>query len=304
MLNDAHERVSRWLEMACLGFVALGVLLPVAYASPLFAVYRAAIVAVSGDASRIDGPTARLVVGITGGSIAGKWLAHWAVVRFGVRARYAWAYRATLAGLVSWFVVDSVSSLVAGAWANVVMVNLVPLLVVGPLAWRLRVTCARADSPRDASHRGTARFAVGTAVAGIVAGGLIAFALETPLFAPWWSGLADAHFHGAVVPTSVRALVRFFAGPIGGSTVGMSVLLALNARHAIAAGQVWAPRWSLLAVFAWAVTDSAYSALAGAVFNVFMVNLPYVAIASVPLVWAMVRDASRVRGQRSGIRLP
>lgn len=290
----AHRRTARWLETACLFFVALGLVLPVAYESPLFAQYRGAIAAVIRDPSLVDGPTARLAVGITGGSIAGKWLAHWAIVRFAVRARRRWALHATVAGLLGWFTVDSLSSLLAGAWANVVMVNLLPLLVVLPLAWRLRSGCDAPPLERDLAQTWPSRVALATSIIGVGAGLVIAFGMTTPLFDAWWAGLGDAHFAGRAPSESARTLVRFFAGPIGGSTVGQFVLFAFIARYATRAGEAWAPRWALLALLVWAVTDSTWSLVAGAPFNVLLVDVPCVALAAPPLVWSIAMRTSPI----------
>jgi hypothetical protein len=288
--DPSHLRTTRWLEGVCLSFVGLGVCLPIAYASAPFALYRSAIADAIGDASLVDGPTARLAVGIIGGSIAGKWLAHWAVVRFGVRERQRWALRATVFGLLAWFVVDSLSSLIAGAWANVVMVNLLPLVLVLPLVARLRRSCGEAAPPSDPQQAGPARLSFATALVGIASGLAIAFAMGTPLFARWWDALGDAQFGGQAPSEGARAIVRFFAGPIGGSTAGHFVLLAFVARHAIRAGERWAPRWSLLSILAWAVTDSAWSVSAGGIFNVLLVNVPCAVLLTPPLVWSIAKS--------------
>jgi hypothetical protein len=150
--------------------------------------------------------------------------------------------------LLAWFVVDSVSSLLAGAWANVVLVNWLPLALVGPLLWRLRRTCDLPPPASDPVQSWPAGLALASAVIGIGSGLAIAFALNTPLFSLWWDGLGTAHFGGEAPGSSARALVGFFAGPIGGSTVGLFVLLAFVARDAIRAGEGWAPRWSLFAM--------------------------------------------------------
>lgn len=287
-----HERTSRWLEWVCLGFLGLGMVLPLAFPTPLFAIYRAAVADAIGDASLLDGRTAQLVAGITGGSIAGKWALHWAIVRFGVRARRRWAWNATLAGLFTWFVVDSASSLLGGAWANVAMINGMPLLLVLPLAWKLRAGCDRDAEPARPSMAGSARLAVASGALGVMSGLVIAFGMATPFFDAWWRGLGDAHFGGADVPEAARALVRYFAGPIGGSTAGQCVMLVLVARHAIASGEAWAWRWSAVSVLVWALTDSAWSLAAGGAFDVWLVNVPFAALLLVPLGWA----AGRRRG--------
>lgn len=289
------SRAVRWLEAVCLGFVALGAVLPFAYATPPFAPYRAAVADAIGDpALAANGATLRLVLGITGGSIAGKWALHWAVVRHGLRARRRWARDATLAGLCAWFVLDSASSLLAGAWANVVMVNLLPPLLLLPalaLVWRdATEPCAPPREP----HVRPARLALATALLGAASGAVIALGMDTRAFDVWRAGLGAALFGGGEVPAAARALVRYFSGPIGGATLGQFVLAAYVARFAMPAGERWAWRASLASVLLWALLDSAYSLSAGASFNVVLVNLPCVAVLAPPLVWAALR-AERAR---------
>ena len=299
--DPRHDRLTRWLERACLGFAVFGAALPLVMATPVFSPYRGALERAVGDPSFVAGAgsaTTQLVVGITGGSIAGKWLAHFAVARFAIRAGRRWALRATIAGLLAWFLIDSASSLVAGAWANVVMVNGMPLLVVLPLAWRLARSMDGDALPADDRSRAPAALAFSTSLVGIAAGLVIAFALDTPAFAPWWRGLGTAHFGGADAPRTAHTLVRFFAGPIGGSTVGQFVLLAFVARYPMRAGERWAARWALASILGWALVDSAWSLASGAAFNVLWINLPFVALTTPPLVWALMRQR---RSPRAGV---
>lgn len=282
-------RRAGWLEAVCLFFAVLGVSLPIAFVLPPFALYRSAVAAAIGDPAMLEGDTARLVAGITGGSIAGKWTLHWAIARFGIRAGRRWAWEATMAGLSTWLVVDSVSSLLGGAWANVVMINGMPPLLVLPLAWRLRPLCQEPPAPATAREALTARLALASALVGVGTGLVIAFGTESFVFDAWWDGLAAAHFAGSPAPSSAHALVRFFAGPIGGSTAGQCVMLAFVARRAIAAGEAWAWKWSALSLFAWALTDSAWSLSAGGAFNVWLVNAPCLVLLGAPLVWAGAR---------------
>ncbi len=48
------ERHARWLEAVCLFFALLGVLLPVAFPTPPFTLYRDAVGSAVGDASVLD----------------------------------------------------------------------------------------------------------------------------------------------------------------------------------------------------------------------------------------------------------
>ena len=295
--DRSFERAATALEVVCLGFASLGLVLPLAYATPMFALYREAVAAaVSDPALPASSPTLTLVLGITGGSIAGKWVAHWAVVRFGVRHRQRWARDATLAGLLSWLALDSASSLWAGAWANVVFVNVMPPLLLGPLLWRVWSSCDRPPDPADARHRSPARLALATAVIGCGTGLVIALGMDTPLFDVWRAGLADAHFGGAPISASTRALVRFFAGPIGGATLGQFVLLAYIAKYALPAGAGWAWRASLGSLLVWALVDCGYGVVSGGAFNILLVNLPCLGLVAPPLLWAGSRAE---RGSRT-----
>lgn len=222
------SRSVRWFEAACFGFLLLGLVLPWAYASPLFAVYRTMIDRAVGE-SVADGGGARFLVGLTGGAIAGKWAAHWVVARFGLRARQRWAVRASLVGLLGWFVVDSTTSLLAGAWANVLLVNLMPLAVGLPL---LRVIARETDHD-DAPPTATRASAVAAVVSAlcVVAGIVLAFSLHSSLFAPWQTWFLAKFFPGRAFDGGPLGLVRWFAGPIGGSTVGHFALLFFLARY-------------------------------------------------------------------------
>jgi hypothetical protein len=130
MEDATRSPVARALTATTLAFVALGVALPVVVDAPPFALYRRALDGAIG--SDVDPRTRTLLFGITGGSIAGKWVAHLALVSPLVRGE-RWARRASVLGLAGWLVLDSTISLAHGAWWNVVYVNVVPVLTFGVL---------------------------------------------------------------------------------------------------------------------------------------------------------------------------
>lgn len=285
---STFDRDIRWLEHICLAFVTLGVLLPFAYLSPVFALYRGAVaVAIGSDSLAAEGNTLRLLLGITGGSIAGKWLLHWAVIHVGLKHRMKWARDATLAGLVAWFAIDSASSLLCGAWANVVMVNPLPPLLVLPLLLRVAPLCTETTSAAPVRNA-LQRVVFATLLCGAMSGLVIAFGMDSPLFATWRVALGEAHFGGAL-PDSAARLARFFAGPIGGATLGHFVLALYVDRHAMRAQQRWAWRWTLGSILLWAAVDSTYSVLAAGAFNVVQVNLPFLALTLPPLALLGIR---------------
>lgn len=272
-----------WISV---GFAALGLTLPLAYHVPLFAPYREAVAATVGDtALATTSPTLLLCLGMTGGSIAGKWVAHLAVARTGLARGERWAVRATLAGLFAWLVLDTTVSLAQGAWANAVLINPMPALWLLPaLAWYLRGVSP--SDPAAPPLRPALRVALGTSVLGAASGLLIAHQGDGALFGPWRVALSAAQFAGAEVPDAARALVRFFLGPIGGSTLGHFVLVAFLVRHAPLGDERRVLLWALGSVLTWFVLDSTCSVLAGAAFNVWMVNLPALVLTAGPLGWA------------------
>lgn len=236
--SPGFERACTWLGFVCLGFASLGAFLPLAYGTPLFAMYRDAVGAAIGDAAAAtSGRPLTLALALTGGAITGKWLLHFAVVRYGVALRLRWARDATLAGLLAWFTVDSVSSLVAGAWANVVFINGMPLLLVLPLLRRVWRECDVEVSPTNGAR-------------------LASMVLVVPILAA--CGFAFGLFGSAGATGSGARLLRFFAGPTGGATVGHLVLIAMVARFTIGGRARWGIIASGLSLVAAVIVDGIY----------------------------------------------
>lgn len=283
----SHELRARPLAAISVAFAALGVTLPFAYGLPMFALYRDAVASATGDpALAASSPTLLLCLGMTGGSIAGKWIAHLGVARIGLLHGERWAMRATLAGLFSWLILDTAVSLAHGAWANAALINpMPPLLVLPALAWYARGASLDDPPPRPSP------VALVAAVLGALSGVVIALGGDGPLFGLWRDGLSAAHFGGAPVPEAARALVRFFLGPIGGSTLGHFVLVGYLVRHAPPDRARSALGWAIASILVWFTVDSTVSLLAGAAFNVWMVNVPALALFGLPLVWAVARPS-------------
>ena len=277
------------LTATAVAFAGLGVALPIAVDAPPFALYRAALAAGIGE---VDPRTRTLLLGITGASIAGKWVAHLALLAPLTRGE-RWAWTASVAGLASWLAIDSVVCLAHGAWWNVAYVNLVPLLTFGVLLAIARTGRGAEVAEPPAVTRGSpAWWAMAVAVAGAVSGLAIAFAGTSPLFGPWRDGLSAAHHGGVEDPRALRLAASFF-GPIGGSTFAQFVLLGALARHRASRGDVRALDWSLASFLAWLVPDCAWSLASDGGFNVLLVNVPFGALALPPLLWARARLASK-----------
>ncbi len=262
------------LLLACAGFVLVGLAAAWLHDGPLFAPYRDALARRfwgGGEPPAQLGGVLALLFGVTGGTVAGKWVMHAAIIAFAVRAGERWAWRASVAGLASWFVVDSAVSLWRDAAFNVWMINLVPVVALAPLLLRARGGCAR-PAAAPPPWRWWSRWLVAASALSVVAGLGIAVGVDTPLFAPWFHGLDQAHFAGAGVPDGARALCRFFFGPIGGATVGTFVLTGAAAWYG--RGQRWVTVAIAASLLTWFVVDSACSLARGGAFNVLLVNLP------------------------------
>src|SRR5690348_8043393 len=91
--------LARWIEACSWGFAALGLFLPVLFPTALFTPYRETLARWAYGTSTIpatDADLAGLLLGITGGSIAGKWLVHALVARGPLAEGRAWARDITL----------------------------------------------------------------------------------------------------------------------------------------------------------------------------------------------------------------
>jgi len=177
-------------------------------------------------------------------------------------------------------------SLGYGAWANVAMINGMPIVLVVPLLLAMRSELGASTTPRAFRDlRTPMRVAAIASVMGMASGLMIAVLGDTAVFRPLRDRLGDAHF-GGDLPDAGRALLRFFLGPIGGATLGQFVLVFLWVRHTDASGERRALGWALTSVVLWFTFDSAISVMAGALFNLWMVNLPALVLTAAPLAWA------------------
>lgn len=272
--------LARFVEMVSWFFVVLGISLPFAFHTLPFSMYRKALAAWAYGGAAIpsaDEKLLGLMLGITGGSIAGKWLVHALIARGPLAEGKAWARDLTLAGLALWFLADSAASLMLGASFNVWMINLAPLLLVGlPL---LRGRARFADAPGGNASEAPAprtttrsQLCFWTSVVGVGTGIGIAFGGTTALFSLWFHGLESAHYAGLPVTDSARSLALFFFGPIGGCTIAQFAMLAAwVGREGSRARVAFAGTISLAT---WFGVDSIYGIAHDGLFNIAMVNLP------------------------------
>ncbi len=287
---------ARWIESVSWAFALLGLALPVAASTRAFSPWRQTLFAWAYGAPAIpetDAGLLGLMLGITGGSIAGKWIVHAMIARGPLAEGRAWARRATLAGLAAWFLVDSAASLALGAAFNVAMINLMPIVLVGvPLAIGWRGFAATGPSRPEAS--GLARACFWTSVFGASTGVAIAIGGATPLFGTWFTALEASHYGGAPITEPARQLALFFFGPIGGCTIAQFAMLAALARHE--PDRLRSALAGAVSILAWFSIDSGYGLAHDGLFNIAMVNVPAV-LATLP-PWLLL--AARLRGRRSG----
>ena len=297
---QSTRAVASWIEIASWSFALLGLLLPLAFGSPMFTPYRQAVAGWAYGASSIpstDETLLGLMLGITGGSVAGKWIVHAMLARGPLAEGQAWARDLTLRGLAAWFLVDSAASLWIGAAFNVVMINLLPLLLVGvPLIARYNSWNNRGQTPISGAARNArlsliGRLCLWTSVLGAATGIGIAFGGSTPLFAMWWQGLESAHYGGMPVSESAGRLALLFFGPIGGCAFAQFVMLAGFIRHD---GQTRRAAWTgATSIAGWCAIDSAYGLLHNGLFNIVLINVPALLTTLPP--WLMLHSRSRPR---------
>ncbi len=200
-------------------------------------------------------PHFALLMGILGGSIVGKWVA----AAWLATLRERWAWWALLTGLVVWFAVDSLTSLAWGAGFNVWMINLFPLAAVG-LALALHPRGAEGSPPRW-------NLLAWVCLVNAVAGLAMATLVNTPLF-DLWTRHVDAP----------REWLGFLFGPIGGTIAAHFAMLVPAARR----GRV---DLVVSSVLAWFLVDSARSAMEGAWFNLWIVNVPCLVLVLGAALW-------------------
>jgi len=294
MFNPTNAaRILPWL---CLWFAGLGGMVAVLGRSAVFAMWNDAAAATLYSTPHVPDELTRFAAfgdGVLGGTIIGKWVAAWWLAAGPARRRVRWAVDALLAGLVVWFVVDSAASIRAGAIFNVWMINVVPLVGVGPLLLLVRSDCQ--PSPTGATAKAWKPLEVSCwAIA--VAGAAIAALGTSEVLLPFYAPIEAAFGGDGGVSRAVwLPWLGFVFGPVGGTIAGHFVMLALLCRraapptHSEADWARWALRVVWTSVAAWFVVNSAMSLVHGAAFNVWMINVPAVVALAIPTWWALRR---------------
>lgn len=233
-------------------------------------------------------PLVHASLAILGGSITGKWIAAWFLVRYPLASGAAWARTALGAGLLVWLVVDVAVSVAWGAWFNVWMIDLLPLAAFGVPLLRARAHARELRAPPAAPAW---RVLTAVCAAYAIVGVALPLVVAGPLFAPYRALVAAAWF-GGTLPDAAARWLSFAFGLVGATFAGHFVMLwwALRA----APGAAWALRMVAVSVGAWFVVDSAGCLLHGAAFNVLVVNVPCLVSLAVP--WALAWRAVHAQG--------
>ncbi|MGR3759589.1 excinuclease ABC subunit A [Roseobacteraceae bacterium NS-SX3] len=140
-----HSTSVRWLKTAALLSAAFGLFLVLALATPLAHVLNLfldlAFLPLDGGEALTVGP-ASLMTAISGGLLCGFCVLIYLVAEHIYAADPALGRRLLIPALLAWYIPDSLGSLAAGAWFNVVMntaflaLFLLPLLLARPAAAR------------------------------------------------------------------------------------------------------------------------------------------------------------------------
>ncbi|NBC19029.1 MAG: hypothetical protein GVY18_17140 [Bacteroidetes bacterium] len=111
---------------------------------------------------------------------------------------------------------------------------------------------------------------------------LVAVAPDT-IILTWWNQAVAQHFFDGTVPPRADAFGAFLLGPLGATISGFYVLQFFIVKNAFRRRERWA-WWAIaLATLVWFVVDSIRSLQHGAVFNVWMINVPALTVIALPL---------------------
>jgi len=127
------DRACSWLLYTSIFFTLFGVVVAVAPNFPPLAVWTSAVD--SHFFPKGPEPNAMalraFMMAPLGGTIAACYLLQTLVVAYAFRRRERWAWHAVLWSTLLWFVVDSGMSVLHGAYFNVYLINIFPLIVFG-----------------------------------------------------------------------------------------------------------------------------------------------------------------------------
>lgn len=115
-------------------------------------------------------------------------------------------------------------------------------------------------------------------------GVLIAFAGNSFLFAPHNEGTKALFFSGDDIPADMLNLKNWLFGIIGATVAGFHLLIVFITKYAFANKQKWARNAICLAMLTWFAIDTGISLYFGAFYNVYLINIPSLALVCLPLI--------------------
>jgi hypothetical protein len=129
----AFEPWRRWIFFFSVFFTVFGVVAAVAPDSALFEIWINEVdrVFFEGRISPQGRAMRGFLMGPLGGTIAGSYLMQIFIVAVPFKRRERWAWHALFWPMLLWFCVDSAVSVLHGAYFNIYLINLVPLVVFG-----------------------------------------------------------------------------------------------------------------------------------------------------------------------------
>lgn len=117
----------------------------------------------------------------------------------------------------------------------------------------------------------------------VVIGLVIAWFPASKLFELHTTALG-ANFFNGTLPGEAEEMRRFFYGITGGTIAGYFLLQTMIVLYPFRRRERWAWHAVLWAILLWFVTDSTLSMLHGALFNVWMINIPSLVLTLLPLL--------------------
>jgi hypothetical protein len=142
-----HSLHKKWLKVAA---VVVGSFAPVFFLGTMLATSEPARFTMDFLAWPIDGiqtyaePTTRFLSALTGGFLLGWGVLIWLLSGSVYDAAPEGVRRAVILGLLSWFVLDSLGSILSGNASNAAFNVIVLLIAVGPMWWPAKTDVQRA----------------------------------------------------------------------------------------------------------------------------------------------------------------
>ncbi|MCC5930652.1 MAG: hypothetical protein JJU28_15515 [Cyclobacteriaceae bacterium] len=126
---------------------------------------------------------------------------------------------------------------------------------------------------------------IGVNVITVLIGLMIAFAGNSILFRPHNLGTVEVFFGGSELPLEMMHLKNWFFGIIGSTISGFHLLIVFIAKYAFAKKEKWARNAIASAMVIWFGVDSAISLYYGALYNVYLINIPSFLLIMLPVVF-------------------